>query len=315
MKPSTKFKSQMHELNPINVVCHMLGLTSEQQLGSGHFATVYRTSQGTALKLTVDTKYMEYVELCQNTDNPFLPKIINNFGQICTIGSENTPVFAVELELYSEMYGADIFWTDEDESEYPLSDLFSELKDCINGCTERDSRRTLSHSIMVEKSSHPIMRIAEIYNLDLYPFLDAIHLIYNKFRGSNCFFDLHQGNFMINKSGQVIITDPIGDSGVADCGMYVSRSGTTYSGLMSTLNKPKIDEIFNRIGGDKEFSMFANFKSNVLSEKEVGSRPYQEDLTKVEVHVKLKGFVLTKWFGYKEAKNMMSKRELRGIRV
>lgn len=69
----------------LELFLEVLGLNRNDQIGSGNFSRNFMTNRNTVLKLTVDKAYLSFVRNAQATHNMYLPQLVTDFGEICTL--------------------------------------------------------------------------------------------------------------------------------------------------------------------------------------------------------------------------------------
>lgn len=263
----------------------LLGL--DFPMGHGHFSRVYETGRNTVLKLTTDTSYIRFMESAKKSTNAFMPKYVNMFGSIGTVYGRE--VFAVELEMYREIHEL-VEWEDRES----LNEYLDQVKCVVN------------HSHRIAKDLHSgnssdILHVIEMLRLDHLELIDALYEV-NKLIGDDCFCDLHSGNWMIDKSGQVVFSDPIASE---VCDGFGSKwvDETTHEEFVKSLDIGKILEIREICHGDRLKSTLIKMRIESNMKTAVTATLTKRSTKGSDIKVMLKGSVLGKDYDYATAKH------------
>lgn len=248
-------------------------------IGEGHFSKVYATNRMTVLKFTVDDMYDSFVQLCKKVDNPMFPKILNDFGVVADCNG--TKLYAYELPMYTSWSDALPFQSDE------FSDIFEDFKSNLNRLLSIDAKfnteavydrnwSVVCH-VFTHRDRKGILDICETclkFGLDFNDFMDTINLLRNVFgEDEGAFFDLHGGNWMCDpKTGQLIISDPVGSHTTAGYGFWAidGIGNMKVSELENSYNVEKAEEISKLFtSGDAASMKLFKFKKSLHSEDTV----------------------------------------------
>lgn len=238
----------------------LLGLSSEDLLGSGYYARVYKTKNNTALKITVDQTYMEFVKLAESSDNPMFPKILNNFGCIGKFAENNFPVYAVEMPLYKSVY-------ERLCGGRCSSDLYNDLDSIAD-----DFKHLMGGGIVSFRKDlclnphNPVIEFCNKSLVDFTTFMDAINELIGVFgKNKQAWFDMHIGNFMYD-GDQIKFTDPVADYSTSETGFTSTFCGKSLRNMKDSYDLSKILKIVETVGTSREVHMFNKLKLTVNPE-------------------------------------------------
>lgn len=191
------------------------GKFSDSEVSGGNYSRVFKTAYGTILKLTTDATYIEYLHRCERLkDNPHTPKPINIFGEVAVLKGEarTCRLFAVELPTYYDDYDFGAVFGQKGSFSLMkrlegIADVFHHYADfpIVDGYGEDSYEENITSLYNIVEDLLPL-GINPIHVLEL------SSVIRNMTEELHCFTDLHLGNFMLDGSKNVIVTDPVGES-------------------------------------------------------------------------------------------------------